>query len=283
MMNPYTIKKQRDSIVVTFTDVNAGFEQWILCRGDAHFDSASSNNALEMKHLKMAQERGALIVDIGDLFDAMQGTHDRRRRFGASIQDVEMDDYFDVLTEKAYLRYAPFAENWLLLGMGNHEDSVLHHAQTNLTRRLAHKLHAAGSQVIAGGLEGWLRFRFSQDNDSRHSCGYFDCYYLHGYGGGGPVTKGAIQANRRQTWINADFVVSGHTHQSFHLPYRRLRLNKMGGEESRRTDHIQVSGYKERDNWNKSRGHSPECRTAFWIRFYGNGSQVKRQVIEVEE
>jgi hypothetical protein len=55
------------------------WEQWILLRSDAHTDNKKCDRDLEEKHLREAVERSAIICDLGDCLDLMQGASDRRQ------------------------------------------------------------------------------------------------------------------------------------------------------------------------------------------------------------
>ena len=50
---------------------NAGWEQWALLTSDRHIDSPKSDTRMQRRHLDLAAERGAFVLDMGDLFDAM--------------------------------------------------------------------------------------------------------------------------------------------------------------------------------------------------------------------
>ena len=43
------------------------WEQWILLTSDRHWDNPKSDRRLQTKHLQLAKERNALIIDNGDL------------------------------------------------------------------------------------------------------------------------------------------------------------------------------------------------------------------------
>ena len=62
-------------------NVYAGWEMYLLCTSDRHHDSISCDRELELAHLKQAKEKNAYIIDVGDLFDCMQGKFDPRRTY----------------------------------------------------------------------------------------------------------------------------------------------------------------------------------------------------------
>ena len=130
---------------------------WVLLTSDRHHDNPHCNQELEKKHLDEAKERNAVIIDYGDLFCAMQGKFDRR----ASKDDIRPEhqhgNYLDKLVATATEFYAPYANNFAVMGPGNHETAMLKHHETNLTERLVERLNMStglryAQVVIAGGL-----------------------------------------------------------------------------------------------------------------------------------
>ena len=120
---------------------------WFLLRSDAHHDAVGSDRDLEEKHLRQALERKAYILDIGDLFDCMQGRYDKRADRSALREEYQQGPYLDRLIDVAANRYAPFLERWLLMSPGNHETSVAKHNDTNLTERLYARLKPAAAVI----------------------------------------------------------------------------------------------------------------------------------------
>ena len=70
--------KSRNVHTVTMQADASDWEQWFLLTGDRHIDNGESDHALQIRHLKQAQERGAGIIDVGDVMDLMQGRNDPR-------------------------------------------------------------------------------------------------------------------------------------------------------------------------------------------------------------
>ena len=66
---------------VRFESMSVDDEVWLLLRSDAHHDSPYCDRKLETKHLELAKERNALILDAGDTFDAMQWYYRWRANF----------------------------------------------------------------------------------------------------------------------------------------------------------------------------------------------------------
>ena len=221
-------------------------------------------------HLEEAKERNAGVIDIGDLACAMQGRFDPRADKSQLRPELQSGDYFDALTRYNAAFYEPYAEHFVMLSRGNHEELVLQKNQTDLSERLAERLRAKGSQVVTGTYQGWVRFMFTVHANGRHTV---RMRYTHGYGGGGPVTRDVIQSARQMVYIgNADILLSGHTHDAWSLPIRREILLDSGRPVLRDVEVVKTGGYKceyaPGSGWAVGKGHPPKPLGAYWLRFY---------------
>jgi predicted phosphodiesterase len=265
-LNPYTAETNGGSTIVRFTDVRDGWEQWVLLRSDAHHDSKLCNRTLETEHLQLAKARQALIVDGGDLFDAMQGKHDKRSSFGEIRPEDVREDYLGAIVDHAAEDYAPFAANWLLLARGNHESGVMSHANIDLTSQLQFKLREHGSGAKIGGFCGWVLFRFKIQETVIQTV---RLRYFHGAGGNSPVTKGVLDASRQAVYLpDADIVLNGHNHQSYLFPVARERVTQQGDIRQDLAWFVRTPGYKQRGGWEIEKGHAPAPHGCAWLRFW---------------
>ena len=107
-----------------------------LRREDIVVTENASDHHLERRHLDMALERGAGILDFGDLFCAMQGKWDKRADVEQLRPELVSAKYLDRLVDYNADFYRRYAANWILLARGNHETSIERHHQTDLTERL---------------------------------------------------------------------------------------------------------------------------------------------------
>lgn len=256
-----------------------GWEQWGLLTADRHIDSRHSDIDLQRHHLDQAVERNAFVIDLGDLFDAMQGKGDKRSR--KSEIRPELLEIFEEDGVKSYLNrliefvakfYEPYSGNLAVIGKGNHETSVEDKIEYDLHDGLMYRLSVMGSPAVKGGYRGWIRFSFEHAGGGHRASRLG--YYHHGYGGGGPVTKDVIQANRKAVYLsNADYVFSGHTHDRWEFPIERTRLTLSGDEVRATQHHIKIPSYKDEyfnltDGWAHSKGMPPKPVGAYWMRFY---------------
>ncbi len=257
------------------------FSQSFLLSADRHWDNPMSNHAMQLKHLRRAKRINAGIIDIGDFFCAMQGRYDKRSNKDALRPEHRANDYFDSLINTAEEFFSPYANNFITVGMGNHETEIEKHHEINLTNRLVKRLNEhknldqSRHKIYNGQYSGWIVFEFKNENGSQETK---KLWYIHGYGGGGPVTKGVIQSNRRAVYLpNADFVVTGHIHEYWNLEIVKLQLDKILNTPKYAVthevqEHIQLPTYKDEyssgsGGWHIQTGKPPKPLGAVWLTF----------------
>jgi len=262
---------------------------WVLLSFDRHHDNPKSDNAMELRHLKQAKERNAIIIDGGDLFCAMQGKYDPRGTKKDLKPEHAKGDYLDSLVNTAAKFYAPYAKNFAIMALGNHETNIAKRHETNLTERLAEKLNdKEGSSIKVGGMSGWVKFQIMYHSQ----CMTKNMWYHHGYGGDAPVTKGTIQTNRQAVYLpDAHIVATGHTHNEWQFPIARIRLTNKGSIYHDEQLHLKVPSYKEEysdgyGGWHIERGGPPKPTGALWLRFSArktkeNNKDICEPILEV--
>ena len=264
------------------------WEQWGLITADEHVDNPHSRNDLHKYHLSQAVERGAFVLSFGDFFDAMQGKNDRRSSKGDLKGEVKSAAYLNALTDFGREYLLPYKDNLAMFSEGNHETGVLKNAEYNLTDALVRDLSREGSQIVKGTYRGWIRFMF-EHKAGGHKQSYTS-YYTHGYGGGGPVTKGVIQASRKAVYLRgADIVFQGHIHEQWKFPIAQVGIDQTGKEVKYTQMHCQIPTYKEEfvdvgGGWHHERGGPPKPVGAWWLRFYWSArdQKVRYQLIEAD-
>jgi hypothetical protein len=257
--------------------IKPGWEKWWLYISDVHFDSVYCNREMLTRHLDAAQRRGAGICAFGDWFDAMQGRFDPRRSMAELRPEYRREDYYDFVVNDSADYLEKYAENVEILADGNHELSVLKAANTNLSDRLVHEINRRrGSHIVHGGYGGWIRNMFIIGS-TRMSV---RVKYFHGAGGEAPVTRGAIQTNRQSVYLpDANIVVNGHSHNSYHIPIARERLGGKGELYFDIQHHVRTPGYKQAygdgtTGWEVTRGGVPKPLGGCWVRMVANGTKI---------
>lgn len=244
--------------------------QWFLLRADAHHDNPHCNQAMEKRHLDEAVRRGAGIIDAGDLFCAMQGKYDKRSDKSCLREEHQCGDYLDALVKTAAEFYAPYAQNWVVLGRGNHETSIKKNHETDLTERMIERIQMlTGTRIPSGGYTGWVRILLERSN--RRSSIHF--WYAHGWGGGGPVTKGIIQSGNRMSMMTrgADVIFSGHVHEAVYTENEQKYLKDSGVPATATQYIVQTPTYKDeygdgRGGWHVETGKPPKPVGAWWMK-----------------
>jgi len=256
---------------VWFHNINSSFTQRFLITSDRHHDSIYCNRDLELKHLKEAKDTDAYIIDVGDLLDAMQGRYDKRRSYTDLRPEYKDGAYYDLIVKDAAKFYEPFAENFLLLGRGNHDNGVIKHANTDVLSNLAFLLNQKRkTPLCVGGYGGWiiLHFDHGEKGGNRSSV---KIKYHHGSGGEAPVTRGVIQTNRQMVYIpDADVIINAHSHNEYIMDVKRERISEQGVLYFDICTHIRTPGYKNdyadgSMGWEVERGGVPKPQGCVWL------------------
>jgi hypothetical protein len=191
----------------------------------------------------------------------------------AQGEESESRSYLNRLVSFGAKFLEPYIDNIAVLAKGNDETSVDNKLEFSLHDGLMYHLHnLGGHHIVSGGYRGWVLFSFEHVNGGRRQT--MRLYYTHGYGGGGQVTKDVIQANRKAVYLsNADIVVSGHTHDSWHFPINRVAVKTSGQEIVQRQHHVKIPSYKDEfvnqsSGWHHETGKPPKPLGAWWARFY---------------
>ena len=263
-MNWKATKRSR-AVLYIETPWDKGFRQEFLLTADRHWDNPQSNWELQEKHLQQAQEKGVGVLDFGDFFCAMQGRYDKRSNKSKLRKEHQTDDYLDSLISTAVDFFDPYSKNLIMISHGNHETAILKNHETDLTKRLCRGL---SNPVFNMGYSGWVIFAFKHKGHTELK----KLWYIHGYGGGGPVTKGVIQTNRRASYVSADLIVTGHIHESWALDVPRIECSNDGRVIHKEQLHVQVPTYKDEyadghEGWHIETGKPPKPVGATWLVF----------------
>lgn len=258
-----------------------GWSMDVLLCSDTHWDSKHCDRSLMRKHFDEAKEKGAKIFILGDFFDCMGGKYDPRSHKGSIREEFKVANYFDVLCEEAAEWLHPYHENLGFISKGNHEITVLQRQEVDLIQRTCSILNyrnPGSDPVFSAPYTGWLLFDFHDNGASKRSV---KLAYTHGSGGGGPVTRGVIQTNRRAVYLpDADIVASGHIHESWvvEIPRERLASATLKPGQDIQT-HICLGTYKSDyhspDSWHRRTGKPPKPTGSWWLRFYWSSKHEK--------
>lgn len=222
------ISKFNNAVIrMLFPDAKLGEEQNILLMSDVYADNPQCNTTKLIQDLRRAREIKALVICAGDLFDAVGGREDPRRSPEAVKMKNNTTDYFDKVLADVDTLLSPFADMFVMLGLGNHEHSVRKHHGTNLIERLVDRWRMRGSPVVAGGYGGFIRFGMGNAGEGTPRAA-INMYYHHGKGGtSAPVTRGMIETNRQAVWLeDVQVILNGHNHQNYITKIPTLTVGK---------------------------------------------------------
>lgn len=274
--------EQKGNVSIVRIKHDGTFEQRFLLSADRHWDNPHSDQAMQRRHLDEALRVGAGVLDWGDFFCIMQGRWDKRASKSTLRPEHQVDNYLDAVVRTATEFFLPYARSFVRIGPGNHETAVMKAHETDLIGRLVAALNEqGGADIHHTGYSAWCLFEFI---DSNGTVERKKLWGIHGYGGGGPVTRGVIGTNRRAVYVpDADMIVTGHTHDEWEVPIARTRLDDDGNQYDDEQLHIQLPTYKNEygngaGGWHVETGKSPRPIGAAWLTFR---KETKDSPIEV--
>lgn len=244
-------------------------ETKVLLISDLHWDNPKCDRALLKKHLDEALKGNHDILINGDLFCLMQGAYDPRKSKSDIREEHNVANYFDAIINTAVDWFAPYAHLIKLIGYGNHETAILKRQETDIIERFVTLLnYKCDTQIQVGGYGGWIRYAFR--TGEKHTISYA-IKYMHGFGGGGAVTRGTIQHNRMSVNVEgADAIWMGHVHEDYEMTYTVEYLTNKDTVQQRDILMIRTSAYKEEygdgsKGWHVERGASPKPIGGRWL------------------
>jgi len=182
---------------------------------DIHWDNPKCDWNLLKHDLDFCLKNEIPIMFNGDTFCLMQGAYDPRKMKGDIRPEHNNARYFDSIIETAVDFFLPYANLITVVGYGNHETSIIKRQETDVIQRFVTLLnYKAGSNVMTGGYGGWLiitQLVKASSNITQAT----KIKYFHGSGGGGLVTKGALNLTRAmEMYEGYDVFTMGHIHEN---------------------------------------------------------------------
>ena len=182
---------------------------------DIHWDNPKCDWNLLKHDLDFCLKNEIPIMFNGDTFCLMQGAYDPRKMKGDIRPEHNNARYFDSIIETAVDFFLPYANLMTIVGYGNHETSIIKRQETDVIQRFVTLLnYKAGSNVMTGGYGGWLIVN-QLIKASSNATQATKIKYFHGSGGGGLVTKGALNLTRAmEMYEGYDVFTMGHIHEN---------------------------------------------------------------------
>ena len=245
----------------------------VLLISDIHWDNPHCNRELLKKHLDQALEINADILFNGDTFCLMQGAYDPRKSKNDIRPEHNKTNYLDAVVNDAIDWFSPYAHLIKVVGYGNHETNILKRAETDVIDRFVFGLNSKNNtSVEVGGYGGWIVYQFQRGLNAGMAA--YKIKYMHGFGGGGPVTRGVIQFNRMSTFVEgADMVWMGHVHEDHELTYTIESLNNHNKVKLKDILMVRTPTYKEeyqggKGGWHVERGSAPKALGGRWLEIH---------------
>lgn len=236
----------------------------ILLMSDLHWDNPKCDRETLKKHLDHAKAIGAKVILNGDTFCLMQGKYDPRSNKNDIRPEHNKANYLDVLIEDAVDWFGPYKDIITVVGYGNHETNIIKRLETDPLQRfvdLFNYTHKPEQRLVTGGYGGWINIRTETSSGNASKM----LHYFHGSGGGGPVTKGTIQNQRKMADVEgADIIWMGHVHELYTMYQSKTYVNRSTEKpDIRNVLHVRTSTYKEEYGdgymgWHIERGAPPK-------------------------
>lgn len=238
----------------------------IAMLSDIHWDNPKCDWDLLKKHLDYCVSENIPIMVNGDFFCLMQGKGDRRGNKSDIRPEHNNARYLDSVVETAVEWFSPYAHLMTVLGYGNHCTAIIKWQETDILQRFVDLLNYKNkTSVYTGGYGGWFTVNCSIHGNAKVTT---RVKYFHGSGGGGVVTKGALNLTRAlEMYEGFDVFSMGHIHENSCRNDVRDTIEsspKTGYKNVLKDIHLMLTGtYKEEyedgsKGWHVERGAPPK-------------------------
>jgi Icc-related predicted phosphoesterase len=230
---------------------------------DLHWDNPKCDRDMLKRHLDYCLKENIPVMIVGDTYCLMQGKGDRRGNKSDIRPEHNNAKYLDSIVETSVEWFSPYASILTVIGYGNHETAIIKHQETDLLQRFVDLMNYKNkSNIFTGGYGGWMVIKKEVKSNTSITK---TLKYFHGSGGGGIVTKGAINLTRAlETYENMDVFVMGHIHENSSRNDVRDAVQYNPGKRSyeliQKEIHLAITGtYKEEyvdgfGGWHVERG-----------------------------
>jgi len=184
----------------------------IAILSDLHWDNPKCDRQLLKKHLDYCLEHKILVHINGDMFCLMQGRGDRRSSKSDILPEHNNSKYLDSIVQTAVEWFTPYKDILTVIGYGNHETAIIKWQETDILQRFVDLFNMTNdTEIYTGGYGGWMIYELRSSKTKTS----FKHKYFHGSGGGGVVTKGAINLTRAtEMYEGFDIFSMGHIHEN---------------------------------------------------------------------
>jgi len=186
----------------------------IAMLSDIHWDNPKCDWKQLKKDLNYCVKESIPIMINGDMFCLMQGRGDNRKNKSDIRPEHNNSKYLDSIVETAVDWWSPYSHLLTVIGYGNHETAIIKFQETDILARFVKLLNLRNNtNVQVGGYGGW--FIVNQLLRQKTNTRSMKIRYFHGSGGGGVVTKGALNLTRAlEMYEDFDVFTMGHIHEN---------------------------------------------------------------------
>ena len=185
----------------------------IAMLSDLHWDNPKCDWVKLKKDLDYCLKESIPIMINGDMFCLMQGRGDNRKNKSDIRPEHNNAMYLDSIVDTAVEFFSPYAHLITVIGYGNHETAIIKFQETDILARFVQLLNIkCNTNVQVGGYGGWFIVNQALRGKTTVST---KIKYFHGSGGGGVVTKGALNLTRAlEMYEDFDVFSMGHIHEN---------------------------------------------------------------------
>ena len=223
---------------------------------DLHIGAANIDYRRIEKELETAKEKGDRILINGDVFDLILPKD--HKRFTPDVLHPRLRGRRDIINEVIKMgleMLGPYANQIDMVGLGNHETSTESYHSIDPLKLLVYELEKIVAEsdnkehvVHYGGYTGFVDYRFryiTKKGDEAKGGQRWVVYYHHGSGGAAPVTKGMIDFNRKDVFIDSDVIWMGHKHNRLTSHVEKLSCPLLGRQpKTKDVRHIMTGSYQ---------------------------------------
>ena len=236
--------------------VHNGDTQGFTLISDVHIGAPQVDLKLLSRELETALEYGDRILINGDLLDLVV-TKDHKRFSGDCIHPrlQGRKDIVNEAIEWAVEILSPYAHLIDMIGLGNHETKIEKFSSVDPTKIIVYELARLAKErnkdhvLHYGGYTGYVSYSFLRDGGRRDKRGCLSSrrwvlFYHHGSGGAAPVTKGMIDFQRKDVWVDADMIWLGHKHNCWNAKVQKISCPRIGNDlDVRDVRHVMTGAY----------------------------------------
>ncbi len=253
---------------------------------DLHIGAVNTDYDLISQEIQTAKDKGDRVCINGDVFDFILPSD--RKRFTTDALHPRLygkKDIVNAVIPWAVEIFAPIVDQIDGIGCGNHETSMEKYHSLDPIKALIYELeklrtnkrHVIHHMGYTGFLDYRYRYQSKVQRAKTNSNSYrLSMFYHHGGGGAAPVTKGMIDFNRKDTYVDADVIWLGHKHNRFTSHVRKLSCPDHGDQPKiRDVRHIMTGAYFDTYVGQSQESIKKDGRRASWAADAGFSPQGK--------